>query len=82
MSSMRRRRAGTTVSVIDTATLQVAHTIEVRNGPQGVVVTPDGSRIFVTNRFGDSVSEIDAATRRVVRTYAVGAEPTGITYTP
>lgn len=70
----------TTVSVINTSTMQVVRTIGAGKGPHGVVIPPAGNRVYVTNRFDDSVSEIDVATQKVVRTYQVGDEPTGITY--
>jgi YVTN family beta-propeller protein len=70
----------TTVSVIDTSTMQVVRTIPAGRGPHGVAITRDGTRVYVSNRFDDSVSEIDASSQTVVRTHRVGAEPTGITY--
>ncbi|MSY45465.1 MAG: YncE family protein, partial [Actinobacteria bacterium] len=47
-----------TVSVINTATNTVSATITVGDGPYGVVITPDGTKAYVTNRRDGSVSVI------------------------
>ena len=64
-----------TVSVIDTATNTVTATITV--GPlnadaPGVAVTPDGSKVYVTNEQSNSVSVIDTATNAVTATIPTG----------
>jgi YVTN family beta-propeller protein len=72
-----------TVSVIDTATDTVVTTINVGANPNGVAVTPDGSRVYVTNQGGDSVSVIDTATNMVIGTIdGVGPFPFGVAVTP
>jgi YVTN family beta-propeller protein len=58
-----------TVSVIDTATNTVVGSpISVGTNPIGVVVTPDGSKVYVANSFfpASTVSVIDTATNTVV----------------
>ena len=45
-----------TVSVIDTATNTVVSTIPVGISPGGVAVTPDGSKVYVTNLGSANVS--------------------------
>lgn len=53
--------------------------IPVDNGPiSGMVVSPDGSRLIVTNYGSDSVSVIDTDTCRVVETIAGTDEPFAI----
>ncbi len=62
------------MSVIDTdpnsATYNtVVSTITVGPNPEGVAVSPDGTRAYVTNRQGgNSVSVIDTASNRVTET--------------
>jgi YVTN family beta-propeller protein/VCBS repeat-containing protein len=66
--------------------------IHVGINPEQVVVTPDGSTIYVTNngRFvssgqphvGDSVSVISTATNTVTKTIQVGNHPSGVAITP
>jgi DNA-binding beta-propeller fold protein YncE len=57
------------VSVIDTATnsYPVGSPINVGDFPTGVAVTPDGSRVYVTNLDGNTVSVIDTATNAIGR---------------
>jgi YVTN family beta-propeller protein len=72
------------VSVIDTATNTVVATIPVGSEPIGVAVSPDGSKVYVTNsNLGPgSVSVIDTATNTVVATIPVGSEPIGVAVSP
>ncbi|MFI8277281.1 YncE family protein, partial [Streptomyces sp. NPDC085929] len=67
-----------TVSVIDTATNTVTATIPVGSLPQGVAVTPDTTRVYVTNVGSDTVSVIDTATNAVTATIDVGESPVGV----
>jgi YVTN family beta-propeller protein len=80
---------GNVVSVIDTATNTVTAAIiigltpELRaNNSEGVAVSPDGSKLYVTNSNGDSVSIIDTATNKIINTWYVGREPKGIAVAP
>lgn len=63
------------VSVIDTATNKVTATIHVGNGPIGVAITPDGSKVYVVNGNDDTVSVIDTSTNKVTATMNVGHRP-------
>jgi len=76
-----------TVSVIDTATNTVIATIPVGSHPQGVAVTPDGSRVYVANEGGlegvGTVSVISTATNTVTGIpIPVGSLPIGVAVTP
>ena len=66
-----------TVSVIDTATNTVAKTIDVGLHPTGMALSPDGSRVYVTNANSDTVSGIDTAADTVATTIHVGATGRG-----
>ncbi len=46
--------------------------------PMGIVVTPDGKRVYVSNGRGKTVSVIDPATDAVTATVEVGMRPWGI----
>jgi YVTN family beta-propeller protein len=70
-----------TVSVIDTTTNAVIATIPVGISPQGVTVTPDGSKVYVTNSTG-TVSVINTTTNAVVSAIPVGSFPFGVAVTP
>ena len=69
-----------TVSVIDTRRNAVVETLITGPGAHGVVVSGDGSRVFIANSFANTVSVIDVASQRVIGTVAVGAKPGGMTY--
>ena len=46
--------------------------IAVGSNPYGIVMAPDGRRVFVANRLGDSISVIDTATRRTLSEAPLG----------
>jgi YVTN family beta-propeller protein len=64
----------------DTATNTLIATVGVGYGPDGIAVSPDGSRAYVTTTLG-TVS-VDTATNAVVATVGVGAESQGLAITP
>jgi YVTN family beta-propeller protein len=67
-----------TVAVLDTAQNKVVGTIAVPKGPHGLVVTPDGRKVYVSSDGASTVSVIDTATDRVVASIEVGANPHGL----
>ncbi len=66
------------VAVLDTAQYKVLGTIAVPKGPHGLVVTPDGRKVYVSSDGASTVSVIDTATDRVVASIEVGANPHGL----
>jgi YVTN family beta-propeller protein len=74
------------VSVIDTATNTVIATIPVGTDPRAVAVSPDGSRVYVTNanhsQPAGTVSVIDGETNTAIATIPVGNTPVGVSVTP
>ena len=76
------KKPGTTVSLIDVASMKVTATIEAGAGAHGVVVDRDGRRAFVTNTYANTVSVIDINARKVVATVPVGKGPNGISMAP
>lgn len=72
------------VTVIDTATDAVVATIPGVYRPHGAAITPDGTRVYVTNYgYNRTVSVIDTKTNTVVDTVnGVGYDPGGIAITP
>ena len=66
------------VAVIDTAQNKVLRTISVPKGPHGLVVTPDGRKVYVSSDGASTVSVIDTAADRVVASIDVGANPHGL----
>src|SRR6266568_6479882 len=66
------------IAVLDTATNRVLHTIAVPPGPHGLVMTPDGRKVYVSSDGASTVSVIDTATDRVVSSIDVGTNPHGL----
>jgi YVTN family beta-propeller protein len=66
------------VAVLDTAQNKVLGTIAAPKGPHGLVVTPDGHKVYVSSDGASTVSIIDTATDRVVASIDVGANPHGL----
>ncbi|WP_157682183.1 T9SS type B sorting domain-containing protein [Mucilaginibacter mallensis] len=70
------------VSVINTVTNEVEASIPVGLYPQGVTVSPDGSKVYVSNYLGNNVSVISTYTNTVVATITVGITPFGMAVSP
>src|SRR5262245_41543483 len=71
-----------TVTVIDVASNTAIKTIPVGINPFAVAVSPNFTRVYVTNGYpgpgGNSVSVIDTATNTVITTTLVGSSPNGV----
>jgi YVTN family beta-propeller protein len=50
--------------------------------PKGIVVSPDGKRIYVATGRGNCVAVIDSETQKVEQLIAVGQRPWGIALSP
>jgi len=70
------------VAVLDTRANRVLTTISVPPGPHGLVVTPDGRKVYVSSDGGSTVSVIDTASDRVVGSIEVGQTPHGLAISP
>jgi PQQ-dependent catabolism-associated beta-propeller protein len=79
-------RAGT-LTMIDGATVK---TIAVGTRPRGIVLSPDGKRLYVAishfrgqpSKTPDGVVAIDPSTLKIVRRYKAGTDPEGIAMAP
>ena len=71
-----------TVSVVSTLTNKLVATIPVGSKPEGVSVSPDGSRVYVTNRGSNSVTVIDPVSNNVISTIPVEQNPLGVAVSP
>jgi YVTN family beta-propeller protein len=65
-----------TVSKIDPATGAVTATVEVGDGPGGIVAA--GNSLWVSDEFGATLDRIDPQAARVVRTVHLGSSPRGM----
>lgn len=75
------------VDVINTATNAVEASITIPGddpfGPMGLAITPDGRRLYVTNRGSGTLVEIDTESNTVTASIPVSdSRPTGIAITP
>ncbi len=66
------------VAVIDMAQNKVVGTIPVPKGPHGLVITPNGRKVYVSSDGASTVSVIDTGSDRVIATIEVGANPHGL----
>lgn len=64
---------GGLVDVIDTATMQVARTIELGRPMSRITLSADGARAYVVN--GERVSVLSTTERRVIEQIEVGSDP-------
>ena len=71
-----------TVSVISVASNSVVSTIAVGDGPEGVAITPDGTKAYVTNLLSGTLSVIDTASNTITSVSPLGPAPRGIGFTP
>ena len=71
-----------TVAVVDTGANRVLGTIPVPTGPHGLVMSPDGRRVYASSDGASSVSVISTLTDRVVSTIEVGRSPHGLAISP
>ena len=54
----------------------------VGGSPDMLQVSPDGTQLWMSNRFGDTVSVVSTSTGRVIHTITVGRGPHGLSYFP
>jgi YVTN family beta-propeller protein len=67
-----------TIGVLDTATGHILRTIKVPAGPEAVIATPDGRRVYVSSEDATQLSVIDTATDKVIKTLDLGRSPEGM----
>lgn len=70
------------VSVIDTSTDEIIHTISVGFKPSFMTITSDGAKVYVANQNSQSVSVISTNTDMVTDIISVGFRPYFVSITP
>src|SRR5215207_8354989 len=73
---------GNTISVVDTARLEVVKTIKVGQRPRGIGLTKDGKYILVCVGDDDAIEIIDAKSYEIVGTLPSGPDPEQFTMDP
>jgi YVTN family beta-propeller protein len=71
-----------TVTVISIPSNTTVATIQVGTQPEDIVITPDGTYAYVSNRGSSTVSVIDTSNNAVIATVPVGIQPNSIAITP
>ena len=66
------------VLIVDTATDQVAGSIEAGPRPWGIALSADGKTLYTANGPSNDVSVIDVASRQVTKKIPVGDGPWGV----
>lgn len=66
------------LAVIDTKSHQVLKHIDLPKGLHGVVVTPDGSRVFVSSDESNTITAINAASDEIAGKIPTGKAPHGL----
>lgn len=68
------------LAVVDVGAGKVLATVPV-TAPDGIAITPDGAKVYVSSNDSGSVAVVSTASRRVSATIAVGAQPSGLVAT-
>lgn len=69
------------VGVLDIESRRVVKTLPV-SAPDGLVITPDGKKVFVSSSDSGSVKVVDTASDSITASIDVGPKPAGLTITP
>jgi YVTN family beta-propeller protein len=70
------------IAIVDVTTRATLRTIPAGSDPEEFDVSPDGTRLFVSNEDADSASIVDLASGKPVANVKVGDEPEGVTISP
>lgn len=68
------------VVAIDIATMAIAHTIDVPELPQEVIIRPDGKFAYVSSSQAEQVAEIDLTSWKVTKTIKTGKGTDGLAW--
>jgi YVTN family beta-propeller protein len=68
------------VAVVDLASTKVLTTIPV-SAPDGLVITPDGAKVYVSTNNSDTIAVIDTTTDLVTASITIGTQPAGLAIT-
>jgi YVTN family beta-propeller protein len=70
------------VAVVDVVSRRLVRTLPAGSDPEAFDVSPDGSRLFVSNENAGSASIIDLAKGTVILSAKTGTEPEGVRFAP
>jgi YVTN family beta-propeller protein len=69
------------VAFVELSLGKVLATVPV-TAPDGIAITPDGAKVYVSSNSTGSVAVLDPAARRLVTSVPVGMQPAGLSVTP
>ena len=70
------------VSVIDTSTDKVVATLKIGEKPRGIALSPDGSRLYLSDQTANALVVVDTAKRAEVARVKLGDSPEAIYLSP
>src|SRR3954453_1212832 len=73
--------AGDNIHLIDPLTNKVVGTIEGIEVPHGAAISPDGSRVYVTDEALGTLDVVDAGTRKVIKQIPLSGRPNNVDVT-
>jgi YVTN family beta-propeller protein len=75
--------AGNSVLIFDRLTGSTLEVVPVGNSPRGIVISPDGTKVYIANSGSDSISVLDTMTKEVTDTIflGLGVGPEGLAIT-
>src|SRR5438067_6506858 len=79
---LQTNSAGDNIHIIDPATNKVVGEIKGVEAPHGIVVAPDGSRIYVSEQANNTVTVFDGKTLQVTKRIPLSGNPNLIDITP
>ena len=68
--------------VIDTASETISQTMTVGEGPGGITVHPDGTKVYVANDMRQNISVIDTSSNNVIDTISLPGNPVHVAFNP
>ncbi len=75
---LQSNSAGDSIDVINPATNKVVGVIEGIEVPHGVVISPDGTRVYVTNESKRTLDIVDAASLKVTKQVPLSGRPNNL----
>ncbi|MGA1864699.1 MAG: beta-propeller fold lactonase family protein [bacterium] len=76
--------AGNSVLIFDRLTGSALEVVPVGDSPKGIVISPDGTNVYIANSGSDTISVLDTMTKEITNTIflGLGVGPEGLAITP
>jgi YVTN family beta-propeller protein len=70
------------IGVIDAATMKLIVVLPGGKDPEGLVMSHDGRRLYISNEDGNAAAIVDIAAKKLLKTIPTGEEPEGVAVSP